>query len=176
MNLTYSIKKEKEEKKRKSLGRFILGTNDVKGEYHKPEEILDLYKSQQNIERGFGFLKDPYFMLDPLYLKKTERINSLLMIMTLTLFVYNYGQHKLRTNMEKDNITLPDQKKKENKNITLKWAFQLMTGISVLLVKTSKKERRIVTKINPIQKKIINLLCDKDEYIYNLNLSKIDSS
>ena len=47
-------------------------------------------------KRGFRFLKDPWFMVDDFYLKKPERIEALVVIMTLTLYVYNYGEHKLR--------------------------------------------------------------------------------
>ncbi|WP_223946184.1 hypothetical protein, partial [Aeromonas caviae] len=36
-------------------------------------------KAQQNVERGFRFLKSPEFLTSSLYLKKPERIEALLM-------------------------------------------------------------------------------------------------
>jgi transposase len=44
--------------------------------------ILDEYKSQQAVERGFRFLKSPDFLTSSLFLKKPERIEALLMVVT----------------------------------------------------------------------------------------------
>jgi len=48
------------------------------------------------VERGFRFLKDPWFMVDSIFLKSTKRIEALMMLMTLFLLVYNIGQYRLR--------------------------------------------------------------------------------
>ncbi len=72
------------------------------------DEILDLYKSQQKVERGFRFLNDPWFMVDDFYLKKPEKIEDLVVIMLLTLFVYNYGQYTLRKALKDKKETLPN--------------------------------------------------------------------
>ena len=153
------IKKESIRIKKASLGRFILGTNDKNEDHYKTSEILKLYKSQQNIERGFRFLKDPYFMSDTFYLKKEERISSLLMIMTLTLFVYNYGQEKLNKNLKKTSNSLPNQKGKEKEKITLKWAFKLMVGISILQINNGLNVKSVKTKMSLVQEKIVKMLC-----------------
>ena len=153
----------------RTLGRFILGTNDVEEKYQSMSEILDLYKSQQNVERGFRFLKDPWFMVDDFYLKKPERIESLVVIMTLTLFVYNYGQHKLRKALETRKETLPNQKSKEISKPTLKWIFQLMQGVSVLLIRNKNdKTDKIVTNIDSVRRKIIFLMSNRAPEIYKL--------
>ena len=149
------------------LGRFILGTNDIEEKYQSMEEILSLYKSQQNVERGFRFLKDPWFMVDDFYLKKPERIEALVVIMTLTLFVYNYGQYKLRKELKDKEETLPNQKGKQISNPTLKWVFQLMQGISVVLINDAKGEKEeLVTNI--IRRKIILVMNNRSISIYKL--------
>ncbi len=43
--------------------------------------MLSEYKAQQSCERGFGFLKDPLFFADSIFLKSPGRIESLAMIM-----------------------------------------------------------------------------------------------
>ena len=43
-------------------GRFILATNDLDNERYSDEQMLSEYKEQQGVERGFRFLKDPWFM------------------------------------------------------------------------------------------------------------------
>jgi transposase len=55
--------------------------------------MLSTYKKQQGVERGFRFIKDPLFHLSGIFLKKPERIDALMMVMTLCLMVYNAGQY-----------------------------------------------------------------------------------
>ena len=165
LKLKITLKKEEIESKKRSFGRFILGTNDIKESCYQTNKILDLYKSQQNIERGFKFLKDPHFMADSFYLKKEERISSLLMIMSLSLLIYNYGQYKLHKNQKNQSIKLPNQKGKSKEKISLKWALKLMKCISILVIKQGKETKKIMTQISPVQKQIIKILClDKNVY------------
>jgi transposase len=55
-------------------GRFILATNEMNPSSLSSHEILKEYKNQQSPERGFRFLKDPYFIAGEVYLKKPERL------------------------------------------------------------------------------------------------------
>jgi transposase len=73
-------------------GRFILATNDLDTTRYADEQILHDYKDQQGAERGFRFLKDPWFMVDSIFLKTPQRIEALMMVMTLCLLVYNVAQ------------------------------------------------------------------------------------
>ncbi len=63
---------------RKNLGRFVLASNNTDLD---PEVMLNYYKGQQSVERGFRFLKDKSFHVSEVYLKKEERIEALSMIM-----------------------------------------------------------------------------------------------
>jgi transposase len=69
----------------KKLGVFILATNDLDDRRLSAQEVLALYKGQSKSERGFKFLKSPYFLAASFFVKKPERIEALLMIMTLCL-------------------------------------------------------------------------------------------
>ena len=51
-------------------------------------EVVAAYKQQQQMERGFRFLKDPLFFASSLFLKNPKRIMVLLMVMLLSLLVY----------------------------------------------------------------------------------------
>jgi len=90
----------------------------------KSQDILNEYKNQQKVERGFRFLKDPKFHADSIFLKKPERIASLLMIMTLSLLVYSALEYKVRKNMKAKSLTFPNQKGKPISNPTMRWVFQ----------------------------------------------------
>ena len=69
------------------LGLFIIASNDLADDLSM-EKILSTYKSQQSVEKGFRFLKSPDFLTSAIYLKKPERIEALLMVMTSCLMVY----------------------------------------------------------------------------------------
>ena len=83
---------------RNKLGRFVLATNELGNQ--EVAGLLAAYKSQQGVERGFRLIKDPQFHLNGVFLKKPERIEALMMVMTLCLMVYNAGQYQLRENLK----------------------------------------------------------------------------
>ena len=152
-------------------GRFILATNELDSQGYKNEQILQEYKEQQNVEGGFRFLKDPWFMLDSIFLKSPRRIEALMMVMTLCLLVYNVGQYKLRKRLKESNMTLPNQLGKEICNPTLKWIFQIMEGIDVVYFyneSLSVTNREVITNLNRLRKKIIWLFGKNAAWIYEL--------
>ena len=152
-------------------GRFILATNDIDREGYTDQAILEEYKDQQNVERGFRFLKDPWFMVDSIFLKLPRRVEALMMIMTLCLMVYNIGQYKLRRKLEEAKETLPNQLGKEVKNPTLRWVFQIMEGIALVrFCDASLQEtlREVITNLNRLRKKIITLFGETASCMYGL--------
>jgi transposase len=84
------------ERRTVAAGRFILATNIESSSDLHCSEILWNYKNQQSCERGFRFLKEPQFFADSFFVKKPERVETILFIMSLCLLVYNLGQRELR--------------------------------------------------------------------------------
>jgi transposase len=64
--------------------------------------MLQYYKGQNAVERGFRFLKDKSFREAEVYLKKEERIESLSMIMVLSLLIYSIGEWILKKRLKRD--------------------------------------------------------------------------
>ncbi len=137
------------------LGRFVLGTNDSEETGLSAALMLSTYKEQQDVERGFGFVKSDEFHLDNIYLKTPSRIDALMMVMmTLTLMVYNTSEYLMREEMRKQEITVPNQKHKETARPTLRWVFQLMQGIHTF--KLPGRESCVTGKTE-VREKIIRL-------------------
>ncbi|MDI6886928.1 MAG: IS1634 family transposase, partial [archaeon] len=113
-------------------GRFILATNELDSDKLSDEEALKAYKEQQHAERGFRFLKDPLFFADSMFLKNESRIVAMVMIMGLALMVYSLAEKRLRETLEREDETIPDQRKKPTKKPTMKRVFQVFEGITVL--------------------------------------------
>ena len=74
---------------------YVLGTNIDPSELGDTE-VITAYKGQSHVEGGFRFLKDPLFFVSSLFVKKPNRIEGLLMVMTLALLVYSVAQRRLR--------------------------------------------------------------------------------
>jgi transposase len=152
-------------------GRFILSTNELDREGYKDDQILEEYKEQQSVEGGFRFLKDPWFMVDSIFLKLPKRIEALMMVMTLCLMIYNVGQYKLREQLKAHQTSLPNQLGKEVSNPTLKWIFQMMEGIDMVYFYNESLThtiREVVTNLNGLRKKIIGLFGKSAAYIYGI--------
>jgi len=115
---------------------FVLATNTNESELDN-ETILQRYKAQSSVERGFRFLKDPLFFVSSLFLKKPSRIDALLMIMLLSLLVYSIAQRRMRASMKQQKATVPSQINQPNPSPTLRWIFQCFEGINI--VQTTEK-------------------------------------
>lgn len=158
MDTGYFIKAEVERneeaiaKDRAKLGRFVLASNDI---HLGGEAMLDNYKGQNAVERGFRFLKDKSFRIAEVYLKKEERIDALSMIMVLSLLIYSIAEWMLRLRSKDASETVLNQPKKPTQRPTLKWIFMKFRNINEVVVDMGKSIHRQVSRINDEQMKII---------------------
>ena len=149
------------EERLQEKGMFMLATNDC-SDTLTMEKMLELYKSQQSVEKGFRFLKSPDFLTSSLYLKKPERIESLLMIMTCCLMVYAALEHKIREELKMQSVYFPDLKYKPTQTPTARWVFFCFQGLHVLtisqhqelVVNLKERNRVIIDCLGPIYQKI----------------------
>lgn len=147
-------------------GRFIVATNELDHNKLSVQEMLFNYKEQQAVERGFRFLKDPFFMTSSVFLKSQERIVALGMVMCLCLLVYTIAQRFLRQQLEKLRTTLPNQLGKPTKRPTMRWIFQLFEGVHLLIHRLSSGVQERVLNMNQVRYQILNVLGDKFKKIY----------
>ena len=157
-------------------GRFILATNQLDGKQLPDDQILSEYKGQAALEKGFRFLKDPWFMASSIYLKNNSRIEALMMIMTLCLMVYNFAEQRLRKMINENEDTLPSQTGKKTKTPSLRWVFQLMEGITEVIVNSKNLITKIIANINNIHRKIIDYFGSKARIIYGIEQNYQNSS
>ena len=151
-------------------GRFVLATNELDPQAMDPLDVLQEYKEQQGVERGFRFIKDPWFMVDSFFLKSARRISALMMVMTLCLLVYNFAQHRLRSALRENRETIPNQLGKKIQTPTIRWVFQLMEGISIVSIYDASKRllQRVTTNIDNVRHMIIRLFGPTALKIYGI--------
>jgi len=140
---------------RGKLGRFVLVSNDTSLD---PEVMLNYYKGQQNVERGFRFLKDKCFHVSEVYLKKEERIEALCMIMVLSLLIYSFAEWRLRERLKETGQTIPNQLNKPTQRPTMRWVFELFMGVIQAIVTSDGKVIKISVNLNSTQVTILRLL------------------
>lgn len=139
----------------KASGRFILATNVLDAAQLNPDEMIVKYKEQQAAERGFGFLKDPLFFTDSVFLKSPERIEALTLVMGLCLLVYTLGQRLVRQNLQLTNKTVKNQLGKGTNRPTLRWIFQSFQSIHAVCIQGIQQvsnltsERLAILKLFP---------------------------
>jgi transposase len=151
------------EQRLQEKGMFMLATNDL-SETLTMEKMLSLYKSQQSVEKGFRFLKSPDFLTSSLYLKKPERIEALLMVMTCCLMVYAALEHKIRRELKAQSVYFPNLKYKPCQNPTARWVFFCFQGIDVL---TISGEQQLVLNVEERNSIIINCMGSIYQEIYS---------
>jgi transposase len=60
---------------------FLVATNVLDADQLSDQELIQTYKDQGSVERGFSFLKDPLFLASSVFVKKSERIVALSLVM-----------------------------------------------------------------------------------------------
>ena len=101
--------------------------------------MIAKYKEQQAAERGFGFLKDPLFFTDSVFLKTPERVEALTMVMGLCLLVYTLAQRQLRQRLKETQSGLKNRSGKLTDRPTLRWIFQCFQSVHLLIVNQVKQ-------------------------------------
>ncbi|MCC5614710.1 IS1634 family transposase, partial [Nostoc sp. CHAB 5836] len=147
----------------RSAGRFIIATNVLEVKELNHDEMIREYKAQQSCERGFGFLKDPLFFADSIFLKSPERIQALAMIMGLCLLVYTLAQRQLRAALSACNSTVKNQLGKSINNPTLRWIFQCFQSIHLV----TYNQETDVSNLTPDRHFILSFLPENCRIYYN---------
>lgn len=143
---------------------FILASNQLEEAQLSHEEMLDYYTpGQQKVERGFRFLKDPWFMANTLFLKSPKRIMALMMIMTLCLLIYGALEYRIRQTLQEQQQTFPTQLGTTTVKPTARWVFQFFAGIHVLLIDSF---REVILNCNEYHHQLLNLLGERYIRLY----------
>lgn len=156
-----------------SKGRFILATNVPESELSN-DQMLVQYKAQTGIERGFQFIKDDMFELDAVFLKKPERIEALMAIMTLCLMMFNLASYQLHQTLKKHDATVKDQLNKPTQKPSLAWIFRQFYGIQVLCMVDGEQINKMVINVKPHLAEIVEYFGRTAMAIYGLSGSKND--
>jgi len=137
---------------------FIVATNILDEQRLSHEHVISTYKEQSGVERGFRFLKDPFFLASSVFVKKPERVIALSFIMVLCLLVYRLGEQLLRRQLVATEQTVPNQIKKPTNRPTMRWIFQCFEGIDLLHIRMGSSFQTQVLGLQALHQQILRLL------------------
>jgi transposase len=146
---------------REHAGRFILASNDTS---IAPETMLEYYKEQSSVERGFRFLKDTRFHVSEVYLKNENRIAALSMLMVLCLLLYSVAEWLLRKILKEHNATVMNPRNKPTARPTMKRVFFLFRRVRQVLERVDSTVHCRLLNVNDEIIRISGLLgadCEK---------------
>jgi transposase len=147
---------------------YVLGTNIDASEV-RDAEVIAAYKGQAHVEGGFRFLKDPLFFVSSLFVKKPNRIEGLLMVMTLALLVYSVAQRRLRAQLATHQETVPNQINQPTTSPTLRWVFQVLEGIHRVRMTLQGQVHDLIEGLNDVQIKILRLFGNEVCRLYQIS-------
>jgi transposase len=143
---------------------FILATNQLDTHALSDAELLQAYKAQHRVERGFRFLKDPLFLASSLYLKSPQRIMALMLVMTLCLLVYAALEHRIREQLQTQGHSFPHQSGQPTSHPTARWVFQYFVGIHLLVLADGQE---LVLNLDEHHQSLLELLGQAYEAFYS---------
>jgi transposase len=110
---------------------FLVATNVLDAATLPDLTLIQTYKAQSAVERGFAFLKDPLFLASSVFVKKPQRIMALAFLMVLCLLVYRLAEQRVRERLAAVQATVPDQLRRPTTRPTMCWLFQCFEGIDL---------------------------------------------
>jgi transposase len=146
---------------------YIVGTNLLDVETWPDAAVIELYREQSVVERGFAFLKDPLFLASSVFVKRPERSMALAFVMTLCLLVYKLAEVRVRQRLAQTRQTVPDQARKPTTRPTLRWLFQYFEGIDLLHIAQPNGSRATeILRLDTVHRRVLHLLGPAYEKCY----------
>src|SRR5262249_42251780 len=138
---------------------FLVATNVLDETTLSDLEVIQTYKAQSAVERGFSFLKDPLFLASSVFVKKPQRIMALAFIMVLCLLVYRLAELRVRQRLAATQQTVPNQLRLPPPRPTMRWLFQCFEGIDLHhLTLPDGTCHSQVLRLNTVHRQVLRLL------------------
>jgi transposase len=147
---------------------FVLGTT-MPATALTDGEVVAGDKGQSAVERGFRFLRAPVFFVSSLFIKKPSRLQGLLMVMTLALWIYSVAQRRMRHQLARQPTTRPNQIGPPGSRPTLRWVFQLLEGINRVTLAVQGHVTIVMEGLTALRRKILQLFGQKVCQIYQIS-------
>lgn len=157
------VDKEALEQVKERIGWRVYATNQVDWGV---AEVVETYREQYLIERGFARLKGQSLALQPHYLQTAERVGGLLHLLVIGLRLLTLVEHQARSqlllgeNPEAQRLKglYSGQPQKSTARPTSESLLEAFKGIALVWQEKGGEVRSSITPLNGLQKRILELL------------------
>jgi transposase len=158
LRASFELKENHEDLKKQEIIRqsiFVLASTDLKVD---AETMLKEYKTQNSIEVTFGQLKSSEEFVNSVFLKKTERVSSLMYLTLIALQVCCVIQRQVREGLHNDRKTITEGSGKKQSRPTFVTILNKFETISRQIRALGGHEKRKVTGITEEHELILSYL------------------
>ncbi len=154
--LHYELDSKALAKRKKLEGVFILKTNLPKTKYPL-KKVLELYRDQTCVERRFRDLKGR-LAVNPMFLKKPERMAGLLHVLVWALMVMSLMERAVRKELDGEPMYGLYPENRPSPAPTGTAMFECFETLAIVIIKHKGEVNKRLAELDKIQRKIINLL------------------
>jgi transposase len=123
----------------------------------RSQSILDAYKELQGTENAFKLIKNREFMMNRFFLHKESRIEALLVIIALAIFIYNYTSYVVVQKLQKAGVNLQGPNGAILKTNTSRRVFEIFRHVAAIKIHGEGGLFRM-PNMSDIQRKILEAL------------------
>ncbi|MFQ6090357.1 MAG: IS1634 family transposase [Candidatus Bipolaricaulia bacterium] len=137
-------------------GCFVLATDVLDEGGLSDAQLLQAYKGQHRVERGFRWAKNPA-AIAPIFLKKPTRIAALGFVYLVALLIYTLVERQVRQELAERGEQVGKGTWATAKP-TARTVFRLMRGISSIVIALGEVRKKQVTTLREEQVRILDLM------------------
>ena len=176
-NLTICRQTEEIKQRKKYMGWQIYATN-APSNLLTFEKCVWKYRYQSNIESRFDDIRNKMAALLPVFLQKDERIEGLVNVLLLALKVCSILEYKAAKSLQDQKELLfnvyEGNPNRGTDRPSAKRLLKAFDGVAISLIfEDNNFQFALMTKLKPVQKKILEIL-DLKEDIYTGLIEKIE--
>lgn len=120
------------------------------GESISTDEVFTIYKRQCHSELANKQLKGP-IEISPIWLKKPERVEALIFVLTISMMIYYLIQHEYRRNVDRAAA-------KAERRMTTKRIFYKFNSFGLIFAETEIGQVVTTTRLTKAQREILRIL------------------
>ena len=141
----------------KSLGYFVLATDQLNQREVADTEVLEWYKEQEQVEEGFGWLKGPAAFA-PIFLKKPQRIMAIGVVFLMALMIYTLVERQIRRELAQRKERIPGNNRVATQRPTTGVVFKHFQGIRRVWWEVDGQTRAFLQGFTQLHERILNLI------------------
>jgi transposase len=146
------------EEAKAELGWQVYGTNELGLSL---AAVVWGYRGQYQVEKGWSRLKGQPLSLTPMYLVDEDRMQGLVLLLSIALRVLTLLEWVVRQKLQQGGESLrglyPGQAGRKTSSPSAELLLEAFRGISLTVVEVAGQQTALLTPLNPLQEKLLSL-------------------